>query len=356
MNKQKIRIGIIGAGANTCLKHIPGLNAIDGIEIVGVCNRTVDSGKKVADQFGIPKVYTHWDQVIHAPDIDAVVIGTWPYMHAVCSCEALKAGKHVLCEARMAMNAAEAHQMLDIKNRYPGLIAQIVPSPMTLKFDRTIKDLVRDGFIGQPVAVEIRQQSKDFVDLNRSLHWREDHDLSGYNTLSLGIWYEALMRWLGEIEEVTAMGKTIVKNRYHNQKDESVPLRIPDHLIVAGDMVCGAQAHFLFSEVTGFAMNTSGAWIYGNEGTIFLDLENDALRAGRRGESQLSDISIPASKQGFWRVEEEFVGAIRGEEEIKFTPFNIGVKYMEFTEAVAMSMALRTTIHLPLFSFRNSLA
>ena len=54
------------------------------------------------------------------------------------SVAALDAGKHVLCEARMAMNSREAHAMLAASRRNPSRIAQIVPAPMTLPVDRTI--------------------------------------------------------------------------------------------------------------------------------------------------------------------------------------------------------------------------
>ena len=180
-------------------------------------------------------------------------------MHAVCTCEAFQAGKHVLCEARMAMNAEEAHQMFRLKKQHPELVAQIVPSPMTLRYDRTIKDLIRNGFLGDPLAVEIRDVSNTFIDPSRNLFWRENFDLSGYNVLSLGIWYEALMRWLGEVQEVTAMAKTAVKRRYDEQNDKMAFVRIPDHLSVIAEMVCGAQAHFLLSAVTGLAENGSSS-------------------------------------------------------------------------------------------------
>ena len=53
----------------------------------------------------------HSVQVVTAADVDAVVIGTWPYMHKDITVAALAAGKHVLTEARMAMNAAEVRQL-----------------------------------------------------------------------------------------------------------------------------------------------------------------------------------------------------------------------------------------------------
>ena len=57
MSDETIRIGVIGAGANTTSRHIPGLQAIDGVEIIGVCNRSRESSERVAKEFNIPKTY-----------------------------------------------------------------------------------------------------------------------------------------------------------------------------------------------------------------------------------------------------------------------------------------------------------
>ena len=108
----RIRIGLIGAGGNTRTRHIPGLRALDGVEIVSVCNRRRESSEAVARAFDIPRICEHWEQIVADPDLDAVVIGTWPYLHCPITVAALNAGKHVLTEARLAMNAAESHQML----------------------------------------------------------------------------------------------------------------------------------------------------------------------------------------------------------------------------------------------------
>ncbi len=207
-----IRIGIIGAGANTTSKHIPGLQAIDGVEIVSVCNRSRESGERVAAKFGIPQVYTDWVDLIEADDTDAIVIGTWPYMHARLTLAALDAGKHVLCEARMARNATEAHEMLAAAQANPQLTAQIVPSPMTLGVDKTIQRLLAEGYLGDVLAIEARVGGA-FLDRHAPMHWRNDFDLSGYNTMTMGIWYEAIMRWVGHSTRVTALAKTFVNMR-----------------------------------------------------------------------------------------------------------------------------------------------
>ena len=89
------------------------------MEIVSVANRSRQSSERVAAEFGIPRVYDSWQELVRADDIDAVVIGTWPYLHCQITVAALESGKHVLCEARMAMNAAEAKTMLAASRKGP---------------------------------------------------------------------------------------------------------------------------------------------------------------------------------------------------------------------------------------------
>src|SRR5882724_4958791 len=119
---KRIRVGLIGAGANTRLRHIPGLLAIEGVEIAAVCNRRAESTAAVAREFKVPRQYEVWEQLVADPELDAVVIGTWPYLHSPITVAALQAGKHVLTEARLSMNAAEAHHMLAIARQHAKLI------------------------------------------------------------------------------------------------------------------------------------------------------------------------------------------------------------------------------------------
>lgn len=343
MSNDPIRVGVIGAGANTTSKHIPGLQAIDGVEVVSVANRTPASGRRVAQAFNIPTVAEHWSEIIADPEIDAIVIGTWPYMHARLSIAALEADKHVMCEARMARDASEAHAMLAVAQAHPHLVAQIVPSPFTLGVDITIKRLLAEGFLGDLLAIEVRAGGS-FLDKAAPLHWRNDFDLSGFNTMTMGIWYEAILRWAGEAVTVTAMGKTYVKTR-RNEAGTLKAVRIPEHIDVIADMACGAQLHLQVSTVAGLA-GAPEAYLFGSQGTLrFCD---GKLTGGRRGDTRLAEISIPAQEKGGWRVEQEFVNAIRGVEQITHTSFEDGVKYMEFTEAALRSASEGHTFTLPL--------
>jgi predicted dehydrogenase len=163
--------------------------------------------------------------------------------------------------------------------------------------------------------------------------------------MTMGIWYESLIRWVGEATAVVARGQTYVKMRLDPQSNQMKAVRIPEHITILADMVCGAQATISVSQVTGL-MPSREAVLYGSQGT--LRFADGKLYGGRRGDNALQEIEIPANEQSFWRVEEEFVGAIRGQEVIQYTSFETGVKYMEFTEAVTRSMADGCVVTLPL--------
>jgi predicted dehydrogenase len=338
MADKPIRVGFVGAGANTRKHHIPKLKAQPGVELVAVANRSKESGERVAKEFGIARVHDDWRQVVEAADVDAICIGTWPYMHRELTVAALTAGKHVLCEARMAMNAAEGRQMLAASRQAPQFVAQLVPAPHTLETDGTLKRLLAEGYAGEVHAVEVQgTQQARFADLGDALHWRQDIRLSGNNVMNMGIWYEAMMRWLGPARRVMAVTKIAVPRR----KDETGAwheVKVPDHIDILATFKGNAVAHMRFSSLTALAAPPE-AWIFGSEGTLRIEVDARRLTGGRRGDKALAEIAIPADQRIGWRVEEEFVNAIRGREKITHTNFEDGVRYMEFTDAVARSVA-----------------
>jgi len=277
--------------------------------------------------------------------IDAVCIGTWPNMHRTLTLAALAKDKHVLCEARMATNAQEAHDMLNASRAKPNLVAQIVPSPMSFRVDNLIQKLVGDGYLGDLLAVDMQILGPDFIDTTSPHHWRHDRDVSGYNILTMGIWYEGMIRWVGRATKVMAMTRVNVPYRQDDHGNR-VAITIPDHADVLCQLANGAQARMRFSTVTGLSPGNQ-IWLYGTEGTLHLDQRLN-LSGGKRGDTQLSEIANSPETQYAWRVEEEFIGAIRGREPVTHTPFDVGVHYMEWTEAVTRSAQTGQAISLPL--------
>lgn len=340
-----IRVGIVGLGANTRLRHVPGLLACAGVQITAVCNRGPESTRQAAEEFGIPRTYARWEDLVADPELDAVVIGTWPYLHCPVTVAALAAGKHVLTEARMAMDAAEARAMLAASQAQPHLVAQIVPSPLGLRAHRVVTRLLADGYLGELREVVVLGTNHALADSQLPLHWRQIHEYSGRNMLMLGILHETLVRWVPDPVRVLADTQTFTTER-RDAWGELAPVETPDNVRVLTQIAGGAVGTYHLSGVLYWGPGVQ-IQLYGSDGTLKYQLSpEDRLYGARRGQHALQEIAIPPEEAGRWRVEEEFVAAIRGEEQIELTDFATGVRYMEFTEAVARSAELGRAVEL----------
>ena len=341
MSADTIRIGMVGAGANTRLRHVPGFRGISGVELVGVVNRSRESSERAAAGFEIPRVFDSWQELVDDDEIDAVMIGTWPNMHCEVTCRALEAGKHVMTEARMARTAAEARQMLACSEEHPELITQIVPSPFAFFCTDYVRNLIDDGFLGQLRELVVIGADDGFHDVQAPLHWRQDRDISGLNVLAMGILHEAALRWAPDPTRVFAQMTTFAPDR-----PDGVAT-IADSVQVMTEIQGGARGLYHLSGIglfgPGFHLH-----LYGSHGTIRVDLGAGTLMIGTVGDEALHQPNIPEEQQGGWRVEDEFIGAIRGTETIRLTDFATGVKYMEFTEAVAKSAESNQPVDLPI--------
>lgn len=336
MSSDILRIGIIGAGSNTRLRHIPGLRALPGVEIVAVANRTAESARRAADELGIPRACHNWQALIADPDVDAVVIGTWPNLHCEATCAALAAGKHVLVEARMARNLTEARRMQAAADARPDLVAQIVPSPLGLECGATVARLLADGAIGDLRELVVLGVTAALWDDSQPVHWRQDAAISGRNVLTLGILHETVLRWVPQ--PLTVFAQTALFSRRRAAPDAPAQrLDLPDVVHVLTKLPEGGRGIYHLSGVALFGPPLQ-VHLYGSCGTIKVEFgEPERVWIGRCGEPALHELPIPAGDRGGWRVEAEFIQAIRGAEQVKLTDFASGIRYMAFTEAVLRS-------------------
>jgi len=337
LKNKKIRIGIIGAGQNTRKMHLPKLLALPDVKVREVANRTIPSAKISAEEFRIPTIRESWEEVATSPDLDAVVIGTWPYLHCPATCLALESGKHVLCEARMAMNQAEARKMLDTSRNHPNLVAQLVPAPFSLHADHLMAEMIRRGDLGKILFFHVDYQSAPLTVPQKALHWRRNKIFSGMNIMTLGIIYETLLRWLPPAQWVKAEAQIFNDTAIAPETGKTVKIEIPDYLSVQMSLQEGISGTFLISE-TGSHAGKPNVKIFGEIGTLVLEFVPEGkLYFGRRDQAQLEEVPIPQNLRGTWKVEEEFISAIRNKTPFSHTSFATGVEYMRFTEAVYRS-------------------
>src|ERR1051325_2500757 len=276
MALRTLRIGMIGAGSIAREKHLPNLHKIAGVEVSAVCNRSRSGSEKVAREFRIPTVVNEWKEIVNRPDIDVVWIAANPHLHMEATIAALDAGKHVFVQARMARTCDEAEAMYHKAVERPNLVTMICPSPVAMRGDLFVRKLLQEGFIGRVYSVRAQSLGAQFADPKSPVHWRQQTEISGFNTLSLGIFHEVIQRWLGMAGRVQALGKAFISTRMVDASSKRYEVRIPDDLMVLVEFENGAQGTYHFSGVSRYASGDK-IELWGSEGTLMYDAVADKL-------------------------------------------------------------------------------
>ena len=325
-----LRVGIVGAGAVARAHHLPGLAALEDVSVVSVANRTEASSRAVAAAFGVPRIHSDWRSLVTDPDLDAVVIGTWPDTHVTVARAAIEADKHVLVEGRLAHDHRQARALLETARALPHVTVMVVPAALTFWADRTIQRLLAEEVLGRLVAVEVRWGGT--TDLQQHPAWRRDRRRSGINVMELGILVESVARWVGFPRWVQAIEQIVDTDA--SAAPPGFVADVPDLLDWQGELPGGALVRTLMSphlppQVLGRTVSLTGS-----EATLVVDLQDRTLRLYPRGSVDGQAIEPRADEPQDWRVEAEFVGAIRQEEPVRFTDLATAERYMAVTDAV----------------------
>lgn len=110
---KKLKIAVIGVGGISAC-HIGAYLKNENVELYAFCDINEVTLKRKGEKYGVTRLYTDEETMLkELPEIDAVSVCTWNNQHAKCAITALNAGKHVLCEKPMALNAVQAKEMID---------------------------------------------------------------------------------------------------------------------------------------------------------------------------------------------------------------------------------------------------
>jgi predicted dehydrogenase len=333
-NNHKLRIGIVGAGGIVRTRHLPALKKNPGVEIVAVSNSTYESSERFCrDELPQATPMRNWADLLAVPDLDIIWIGTPPYMHSAVTISALEAGKHVFCQARMAMDLAEAKEMLAASKRYPELVTMLCPPPYGMRADLLVKKLLAENYLGRPHHVRLQSFTANYLDPDAPAHWRQKIEISGLNVLTIGIYVEVLQRWLGDVTGVFARGEIVHPIR------QGYEVIVPDVLNVLCSFENGAEGVLEFSGVNAFAPGDR-CEIYGHRGTLVYDFATDIVQVGKVGDKEMRVVDLTPDLATEWHVEDDFIGAVKSKGRVRPHPdFEDGVRYMRVVQAVADSRA-----------------
>jgi predicted dehydrogenase len=150
---KKIRFGVLSTAKIGREKVIPAMQQSKYCEITAICSRNKERAEEVASQMNIPRAYGTYEELLADPEIDAIYNPLPNNLHVQWSIKSLMAGKHVLCEKPIGMNADDARKLLDASKQFPDL--KVMEAFMYRHHPRwkRVVELVRSGKLGEIKAV-----------------------------------------------------------------------------------------------------------------------------------------------------------------------------------------------------------
>ena len=180
----KIKWGIMGTANVARWGMIPGMKKAGNCELYAIAGRSAEKAKAFQEQYGFEKAYGSYEELLQDPEVQAVYIPLPNDIHLKWVKAALKAGKHVLCEKPMAMNAAESREMYQTAAECGKLLMEAY-AYLHSPYVESLKETVRSGIIGNVDYVEtafITQGYKEDFRLHKEFGGGAMYDLGCYCT------------------------------------------------------------------------------------------------------------------------------------------------------------------------------
>jgi len=201
---RKIRIGVIGVG-QIGKSHLQNYASISDAEIVAVCDVNEQEARRVAEQYGIPSVYTDYRELLSRDDIEAVDVCLHNNFHAPMTIAALEAGKHVYCEKPIAGTYFDGKRMLEAAKE-TGKMLHIQLATLYRKETKAAKALIDSGKLGNIYharSTGFRRRNRPFVDGYGTKFFTKKETATGGALIDMGVYHIAQMLYLLDLPTPT---------------------------------------------------------------------------------------------------------------------------------------------------------
>jgi predicted dehydrogenase len=349
-------------------------------ELTAICGRDAGAVEEARAIFGWNRAETDWRKIVDAPDIDIVDVGAGNDTHCEMAVAALEAGKAVICEKPLAINLAQARQMLAAARRSGG-VNMVCHNYRRIPAVALARQMIEAGELGKSIRHFHARYAQDWlVNTNVPLSWKLQKNLAGSGANGdINAHIIDLGRYLvGEIKEVCGLMETFVKERpvMRPGGDRRVPIvggrkakvTVDDTVTWIGRFENGALANL---EATRFATgrkNHITFEINGDKGSLYFNFEDmNRLKFysadgpnGRRGFTDIIVTERDHPYTGHWwppghiigyehtfvNAFADFIQAVVAHKSVQPT-FLDGARCMAVLEAVAESSATRKWVRVP---------
>ena len=339
--KRILNVGIIGVG--TIGKHqLQGFINNPKAKVIAVADINEKLAKSVARKFGVKKFFKDYRGLLALSEIEAVSVCTPPFAHALITCDAAKAGKHVLCEKPMAMNAEEAEKMVEACLP-AGVKLGICSSRLRLStMVEKAREYVQGGKLGKVYYVRsssFRRRGRPGLDILEESKWFLDSSKAGGGALiDMGCYdLDAILYILGSPQPITVSAMTF--RGVGDQPEPNVIYDVEEH---ASLMVRFKEGPVATLE-TAWAANMDqgeGIVVFGTRGG--LKLKPFTLYAEQEGKHVAITMDLPVEGGDFI---DDFITACLKDKSPK-TPGEDGLKVMQIISMAYLSAKLGREVTL----------
>jgi predicted dehydrogenase len=197
----KIKWGVLSTAKIGREKVIPAMQAGTLTEVSAIASRDAELGRTVAEKLGIPKSYGSYEELLADPEIDAVYNPLPNHLHLPLTIRALEAGKHVLCEKPIGLDADEARQIDETAKRTGRLVAEAFMVRHHPQWQRA-REIAGSGRLGEVRAI----QTIFAYHLTDPMNIRNRADIGGGGLYDIGCYAVATSRYIFGAEPERVIG------------------------------------------------------------------------------------------------------------------------------------------------------
>jgi predicted dehydrogenase len=206
-----VRFGIAGFGLHAVKRLMPGFAGSKNCRVTALSRRNITDAKQSAAEYGIPLAFDSVTDLCASPEVDAVLVTTPNSAHLADVLDAVDAGKPVLCEKPLGMNADECRQMVKAA-RHKGVLFGVAH---VFRFNESVRELrewVAAGRIGRPVFA--RSEFSFFADASHPRKWLYDASIAGAGPiLDIGVHCIDTLRFILQDEVVRVSASAVSDER-----------------------------------------------------------------------------------------------------------------------------------------------
>lgn len=303
MASDKIAIGVIGASAHygwAKRAHMPALAALPEYELMAVCTTSAESAEESKELYGAQKAYSDYKEIIADPDIDVIDVCVRAPSHYLIALEALRSGKHVLCEWPLGASSGQAEELASIagqQNSQTGVILQSRYAPGFMY----VRELLADGYVGDVLSANMTMfLPGQMRSRTESSAWSADKS-NGAHVLNIHTGHALdIFLWCidSEFSSVQSLVGVQVPTATLTDSQRVIEVTSPDNVLLQGRLRNDAFAsvHIASIPAHGSAFRME---IYGTEGTLvaqspqMVEMVDPIITGARADEGKLEVMKPP---------------------------------------------------------------